>query len=118
MLKINKTDTRTTLVTLFSFSSLTLNIFQVIKLQKSTLLTIYKTCILNHLDYTDAVDEQTYKLSFDEKLGSIQCNSVLAITALVFYIEYSSEKHYQGLGFKSLRSRRWFIKLCEVYEIL
>ena len=51
-----------------------------------------------------------------EKLESIQYNACLAITGAIRGI--SSEKLYQELGLESLKSRRWFRKLCHFYKIL
>ena len=53
--------------------------------------------------------------AFQDKLESIQYNACLAITGATRGI--STEKIYQELGLESLKSRRWFRKLCHFYEI-
>ena len=85
-------------------------------LPRSSLLTIYKTFIRGQLDFADVIYNQTCNSSFHEKLESIQCKACLAITGAIR--ETSSEKLYQELGLESLKSRRWFRKLCNFYKIL
>ena len=68
-------------------------------LPRSTLLTIYKTFIRSRLDYADIVYDQAYNSAFHDKLESIQYNAC------------------QELGLESLKSRRWFRKLCHFYKI-
>ena len=84
-------------------------------LRRSSLLTICKTFFRSHLDYADVVYDQSYKLSFHKKLDSIQCNAALAVTGAVW--GSSTEKHYQELGFESLKNRWWFRKLCQFYKV-
>ena len=84
-------------------------------LRRSSLLTIYKIFIRNHLDYADVVYDQSHKLSFHEKPESIQYNAALAVTGAVR--GSSTEKPYQELRLESL-NRRWFRKLCQFYKIL
>ena len=81
-------------------------------LPRSTLLTIYKTFIRSRLDYADIVYDQAYNSAFHE---SIQYNACLAITGAIRGT--STEKIYQELGLESLKSRRWFRKLCHFYKI-
>ena len=85
-------------------------------LPRSSLLTIYKTFIRSQLDFADAIYDQAYNSSFHEKLESLQYNACLAITEALRGI--SSEKLYQELRLDSLKSRRWFRKLCHFYQIL
>ena len=85
-------------------------------LPRSSLLTIYKTFIRSQLDFADVIYDQACNSSFHEKLESIQYNACLAITGAIRGI--SSEKLYQELGLESLKSRRWFRKLCHFYKIL
>ena len=84
-------------------------------LPRSTLLTIYKTFIRSRLDYADIIYEQAYNSAFHDKLESIQYNTCLAITGAIRGT--STEKIYQELGLESLKSRRWFRKLCHFYKI-
>ena len=79
----------------------------------SSLLNIYKTCIRNRLDYANIIYDQAYNSAFHDKLESIQYNACLAITGAIRGT--STEKIYQELGLESLKSRRWFRKLCHFY---
>ena len=58
---------------------------------------------------------QSYKLSFHEKLESIQYNAGLVVAGAIR--GSSSEKLYQVLGLQSNQSRRWFRRLCQFYKI-
>ena len=60
--------------------------------------------------------DQAYNSSFHEKLGSFQYNACLAKAGTIRGT--SSEKLYQELRLESLKSRRWFRKLCYFYKIL
>ena len=84
-------------------------------LPRSSLLTIYKTFIRSRLDYADIIYDQAYNSAFHDKLESIQYNACLAITGAIRGT--STEKIYQELGLESLKSRRWFRKLCHFYKI-
>ena len=92
-----------------------LRIFQPI-LPRSFLLTIHKAFIRSQLDFADVIYDQACNSSFHEKLESIQYNPCLAVTGAIRGT--SSEKLYQELGLESLKSRRWFRKLCHFYKIL
>ena len=83
---------------------------------KSSLLAICKTFIRSQLDYVDVIYDQAYNSSFHEELKYLRCNACLAITRGIRGT--SSEKLYQELGLESLKSRRWFRKLCHFYKIL
>ena len=85
------------------------------KTYRSTLLTIYKTFIRSRLDYADIIYDQAYNSAFHDKLESIQYNACLAIAGAIRGT--STEKIYQELGLESLKSRRWFRKLCHFYKI-
>ena len=84
-------------------------------LPRSTLLTIYKTFIRSRLDYADIIYDQAYNSAFHDELESIQYNACLPITGAIRGT--STEKIYQKLGLESLKSRRWFRKLCHFYKI-
>ena len=88
-----------------------LRIFQPI-LPRSFLLTIHKAFIRSQLDFADVIYDQACNSSFHEKLESIQCNACLAVAGAIS--GRSSEKLYV----ESLKSRRWFRKLCHFYKIL
>ena len=85
-------------------------------LPRSSLLTIYKTFVRSHLDFADIIYDQVYNSLFHEKLKSLQHNPCLTITGAIRGT--SSEKLYQELGLESLKSIRWFKKLCHFYKIL
>ena len=85
-------------------------------LPRALLITIYKSFIRPHLDYGDMIYDQTFNMSFQQKMESIQYNAALAITGAI--IGSSREKLYQELGLKTLQQRRWYRKLCCVYKIL
>ena len=82
---------------------------------RSTLPTIYKTFIRSRLDYADIIYDQAYNSAFHDQLESIQHNACLAITGAIRGT--STEKIFQELGLESLKSGRWFRKLCHFYKI-
>ena len=84
-------------------------------LPRLSLLFIYKNFIRSRLDYVDIIYDQAYNSAFHDKLESIQYNACLAITGAIRGT--STEKIYQELGLESLKSRRWFRKLCHFYKI-
>ena len=49
-------------------------------LPKPPLITIYKSFMRSHLDYGDIIYNQAYNFSFNQKIESIQYNTVIAIT--------------------------------------
>ena len=83
---------------------------------RSSLLTIYKTIIRSQLDIADAIYDQAYNSRFHENLEAIQYNACLEITGTIG--RTSLEKLYLELGLESLKSRRWFRKICHFYKIL
>jgi len=85
-------------------------------LPRSALLTIYKSFIRPHLDYSDIIYDQAFNNSFHQKLESIQYNAALAITGAIRGT--STEKLYQELGLESLQQRRWYRKLCIFFKIV
>ena len=84
-------------------------------LPRQSLITIYISFIRSHLDYDDIVYDQALNESFHKNLGCIQYNAAIAITGSIRGT--SSEKHFQELGFESLKSRHWLRKLCLFYKI-
>ena len=76
---------------------------------------IYITFIRSCLDYANIIYDQAYNSAFHDKLESVQYDACLAITGAIRGT--STEKIYQELGLESLKSRRWFRKLCHFYEI-
>ena len=85
-------------------------------LTRSFLLTIYKTFIRSQLDFANVIYDQAYNSSFHEKIESLKYNACLEITAET--MGTLSEKLYQELWLESLKSRRWFRKLCHFYKVL
>ena len=85
-------------------------------LPRAPLITIYKSFIRPHLDYGDMIYDQSFKMSFQQKMESIQYNTALAITSAIR--GSSREKLYQELGLETLQQRRWYRKLCCFYKIL
>ena len=84
-------------------------------LPRQFLITVYKTLKRPHLDYGNINYDQTYNLSFPQKMESKQDNAALAITCPVRGT--SREKLYQQLGLESLRKRQWYRKLCYLLKI-
>ena len=85
-------------------------------LPRSSLLFVHKTFIRSQLDFADVICDKPCNSSFHEKLESIQYNACLEITGAIRGT--SSLKLYQELALKSLKSRRWFRKLCHFYKVL
>ena len=85
-------------------------------LSRALLITIYKLFIRPHLDYADMIYNQTFNMSFQQKMETIQYNIALAITDTIR--GSSREKFYQELDFETLQQRRWYRKLCCFYKTL
>ena len=85
-------------------------------LPRSSLITIYKCFIRPHLDYGDVIYDQPNLFSLANKIESVQYNTALAITGAIRGT--SKTRLYQELGFKPLKDRRWFRRLCYLYKIL
>ena len=82
----------------------------------SALVTICKSLIRLHLDYGDIIYYKAFNESFHAKLESLQYNATLAITGAIR--GSSTEKIYEKLGLKSLKSRRWYRKMSFLYKVL
>ena len=74
-------------------------------LPRAPLITIYKLFIRPHLDYADMIYNQTFNMSFQQKMETIQCNIALTITGTIR--GSSREKFYQELDLETLQQRRW-----------
>ena len=85
-------------------------------LPRAHLITIYKSFIRSHLDQGDMMYDQTFNMSFQEKMGTIQYNAALAITGAIR--GSPREKLYPELGLETLQQQRWYRKLCCFYKIL
>ena len=68
-----------------------------------------------HLHYGDKIYDQPKNESFTQKTERIQYKAALAITGTIK--ETSQSKLYGELGFESLKSRRWFRKLCTFFKL-
>ena len=79
-------------------------------LLRSSLLTVFKCFIRPHLHYTDVIYDQSNLSSLVNKIESVKYNTAMKGT--------SKEKLYQGLGFESLKDRRWLRWLCYLYKIV
>ena len=64
-----------------------------IHLPRAPLITIYKSFIRPHLDYGDMIYDQTFNISFQQKMETIQYNAALAISAAIR--GFSRERLYQ-----------------------
>ena len=82
---------------------------------RAALLTIYKPFLRPHLDYGDVIYDRAFIKSFQNKLESVQYNDALAITGAIR--GSTREKFYQELGLESLKSRRWYQKLCLFFKL-
>ena len=84
-------------------------------LPRHSLLTIYKSFIRPHLDCGNIIYDQPNNQAFSNKLEAVQYNAALAITGAIRGT--SKTKIYQELGLESLKSCRWFRRLCYFYKI-
>ena len=50
---------------------------------RGSLLTIYKSCVCPHLDYTDIIYDKPSNANFESKLERVQYNARLAITGAI-----------------------------------
>ena len=80
-----KLDFQEHLMTIFSKVNKTIGLLRKLHhiLPRSSLLTIYKSFIRPHLDYSDIIYDQAYNASFHQKLGFIQKNTALAIIGAI-----------------------------------
>ena len=85
-------------------------------LPRHSLITIYKTFIRPHLDYSDVKYDHAFNESFHQRFESIQYNAAIAITGTIKGTSW--KKLFQELGLETLKSRRWFRKLYLFYKIL
>ena len=60
--------------------------------------------------------DQTFNMSFQQKMEIIQYNAALIITGAIR--GSSRENPYQELGLETLQQRRWYRKLCCFYKML
>ena len=72
-------------------------------------LTIYKSLVQPHQDYSDMVYDQPNNQRFPKKIESVKYNAALAITNAIK--RTSRTQFYKGLGIGSLSFRRWLRRL-------
>ena len=85
-------------------------------LPRKPLPTIYKALLRPYIDYGNIIYDQPCNKSFCEKLESVQCKAALAITSAIQGT--SKEKNFMELSLESLKSRRWFRRLCCMFKIM
>ena len=81
-----------------------------------SLLTVYKSFIRPHLNYSDFIYHQSANASFSNKMEIKQYNPTLAITGAIK--GSSRDKLYQELGLEYLQQRRRMRRLCLLYKFL
>ena len=67
------------------------------------LTSVYKSFIKSHLDYGNIVYDQESTASFHQKLESIQCNLLLALTGTMRGT--STKNVYLGLNLETLEKK-------------
>ena len=87
-----------------------------LSLPQSSLLTIYKSFFMPHLDYGDVIFDQPYNSSLSDKFKGVQYNFVLAITGVVRGT--LKGKLYQELGLESIRNRSWLSRMSYSNKII
>ena len=87
-----------------------------LSLPRSSLLTIYKSFVRLHLDYSDIIYDQLKNSSLSDKIESFQYNAALRITGAIRVT--SKKKLYQELGLESLRNRRCLTRMSYFNEII
>ena len=73
------------LKTIFQKTNKTIGVLRKLQtlLLRAPLITIYKSFIRPHLDYGDMIYDQTFNMSFQQKMKIIQYNAVLSITGVI-----------------------------------
>ena len=82
-------------------------------MSRDSLVTIYKSLIIPHLDYADVIFDKPSSAAFSNRIESVQYNAALAITGR----GTCKEKLYQKLGFEAMKERKWFRRLSCFYKI-
>ena len=85
-------------------------------LPRAPFITIYELFIRPLLDYVDVIYDQTFSMSFQQKMKTIQDNAALAITGAIR--GSSKQKLYQELGLDTLQQLCWNRKLHYFYKIV
>ena len=80
------------------------------------LMKVYKVFSRSLIDYGDIIYDQPHNSFFCGKLEPVQYKAALMITGVIQ--STSHEKIFQELGLESLKSRRWFKRLCCMFKIM
>ena len=80
------------------------------------LMKVYKVFSRSLIDYGDIIYDQPHNSFFCEKLEPVQYKAALVLTGVIQ--STSHEKIFQELGLESLKSRRWFKRLCCMFKIM
>ena len=93
------------LKTIFQKTNKTIGLLRKLQtlLPRAPLITIYKSFIRPHLDYGDMIYDQTFNMSFQQKMETIQYNAALAFTGVIRGAR--REKVYQELRLETLQQR-------------
>ena len=83
-------------------------------LPQCSLLTIYTSFVMPHIDYDDIIYDQPNK-GLCQKIETVQYNAAPVITGSIKGA--SQVKLYNEIGLESLEFRRWFTELCLFYKI-
>ena len=78
-------------------------------LPRKSLLTIYKSFVRPHLDYSDIIYDNPENETLLNNLEKVQYQACLAITGA--FQATSRESLYRELGLECLQTRRWFRKM-------
>ena len=85
-------------------------------LYRQNLYSLFTKYLRPLIYYGDIIYDQPRDSFFCEKLESVQYKAALAIIGTIQGT--SREKMLQELGFESLKSRRWFRRLCCMFNIM
>ena len=80
------------------------------------LMKVYKVFSRSLIDYGDIIYDQPHNSFFCKKLEPVQYKAALVITGVIQ--STSHEKIFQELSLESLKSRRWFKRLCCMFKIM
>ena len=83
-------------------------------LPRKALLTIYKSFVRPHLDYSDILYDKPGNLNFGSKIEKVHYKACIAITGVIQGT--SRERLYDEYGLMSSRKRRWYNKLIFFYK--
>ena len=83
---------------------------------RKSLQTIYKTFLRPLIAYGEMIYDRPQNESFCNKIESVQYKAALAIRGAIQGT--SRDKFNQELGLESLKSRRWYKRLCCMYKIM